>query len=141
MTRTDPFAQYCRCPFLQGIDPKAKCGACIEKLTVVGKLRPVEILVPRNTQSTWDIINEQRERNTGDRVHWKSLLGESLTKKAASLYGKGVSREQAVLTIEQHLKEKGMLTERLQEKIKIGVSARYGEMKSEQRRIQEVQQS
>lgn len=85
----------------------------------------------------WDVINEQIDRTTINRYNWKELIGMTLTKKASMLYAQGISAEEAIKKVATELKNKGVREAKIYENLKIGISARYGEIKSENNTILE----
>jgi hypothetical protein len=66
------------------------------------------------------------------------IFGETLTKKTASYYARGFTPEAAYNDIVSNLRSMAIDNEELFRKLKIGVCARYGEIRSESKRINEV---
>ena len=86
----------------------------------------------------WEIIEEQIKRSQIKRINWKKLLGETLTKISAQYYAEGKTHKEAYLILSKDLRDKGFSYPKIFENLKIGISARYGEIKSESKRINEV---
>ena len=76
---------------------------------------------------------EAAARNKTPRLNWKRILGKSMNKYVAEQVAKGQTKEQIIGQIYQRVVDAGfdMLDKRIYEKIRIGVSARIGEMKAE----------
>jgi hypothetical protein len=85
----------------------------------------------------WDVINEQITRTTINRYNWKELIGMTLTKKASTMYAEGKSADEAIKIVSKQLQARGIKEPKIFENLKIGISARYGEIKSEQNTILE----
>lgn len=106
---------------------------CKIRLNVEGKKRVVKY---KKDSDVWEIIKSQIEKSKIKRYSWDLILGESLTKTILRHKMKGLSAiETYHIIIEHPMVEK--ITkffpdqkERLQEKIKISVCARYGENNS-----------
>ena len=90
------------------------------------------------TFNEYDIVNQQIKYNRLPRINWVLIFGETLTKKVATYYAKGFTPEQAYNDIVSKLKNMAIDNEELFRKLKIGVCARYGEIRSESKRISEV---
>jgi len=92
---------------------------------------------PPETFNEYDVVNEQIDKSRIPRLNWVLIFGETLTKKTAGYYARGFSHEEAYNDIVQTLKGMAIDNEELLRKLKIGVCARYGEIRSETKRIQE----
>ena len=89
------------------------------------------------SDADWDLVNAQIERSKIKRIKWKEILGMSLTKAILLLKKDGLNSNECFLM----LKEQSKLTEYLEhhfsarekiiENLRISVSARYGEAKTE----------
>lgn len=91
-----------------------------------------------NVDDTWNIINEQIERSKIPRINWKKILGDSLTKIAAGMYARGFTAQETYRILAKKLHGMGYSGGKIYENLKIGISARYGEIKSETRKINEI---
>ena len=86
----------------------------------------------------WQTIEEQIRRSKIKRINWKKLFGETLTKLSAQYYAEGKTHKEAYRKLSKELRDKGLTFPKIFENLKIGISARYGEIKSESKRISEV---
>lgn len=71
----------------------------------------------------WKIVEEQMKKNKTDRFNWKSIFGMSLTKLIAQMKSRGLNADQVF----EEITRKNNLNNELQRRLKIGLSARYGE--------------
>jgi len=81
------------------------------------------------TLDGWQVVEEEVKRSKILRVNWKEIFGMSLTKKIAELKASGFALEETL----DILKSTPGLNGELKRRIKIGVCARYGEIKSEEK--------
>lgn len=88
--------------------------------------------------SEWSIINAQIKRSKIFRINWKELFGKTLTKKVSELYAKGYTNKEAYQALSNELAWKGISARKYYENLKIGVAARFGEIKSESNEIKKV---
>ena len=96
----------------------------------------------------WDVIREQIERSKIKRIPWKKYFGRSLTKEIAELYALGYNAEEAFNMLRialdnvkalDEICRNGWNRDKVLNNLKIGVCARFGEIKSEGRTIKEIQ--
>lgn len=89
------------------------------------------------TDADWDLVNEQIERSKIKRINWKSILGVSLTRAILELKKEGLSSEEVFHVLlhgsklTDYLENQFSARDRVIEKLKISVSARFGESKTE----------
>lgn len=87
----------------------------------------------------WDVVNEQIERSKIRRVNWKGILGMSLTRAILELKKEGLTSGECFDVLKNGTKIKGFIEthfsarEKVIENLRISVSARYGESKTEQK--------
>lgn len=76
---------------------------------------------------------EAAARNKQPRLNWRRILGKSMNQYVAEEWARGKSKEEIIENIWEKVRAEGWdsLDSRIYEKIRIGVSARIGEMKSE----------
>jgi len=127
--------------FKEFIEVKIICDNCKHI-----QIKMVEI--PQNNE--WNIINKQIERSKIPRIGWKRILGKSLTKYVAEQFANGLSSNDALVVLKDKIRDNGILMKLRQEgwsaeqvlsNLKIGVCARYGEIKSERNEIKRVKQN
>lgn len=73
------------------------------------------------------------EHNSNKRLNWTKIIGTSLSKYVAGEHAKGKNKEEIIKDIwnKALVQSTGETPERLIELVRIGVSARLGEMESE----------
>lgn len=91
--------------------------------------------VPYGDMDEHDVVQTEMDRNTGKRVTWKTLIGSSLTKLVAGHYAEGKTAEETYNEIQKLMISKGITDDDLFRRMKIGVCARRGEIKSETNEI------
>lgn len=92
----------------------------------------------QKTIKEWDVVQEAIDRNTQPRICWKRVFGDTLTKTVAGQYAEGKTSQEAYGFLVDWLKQRNLAHPELLRRLLIGVCARYGEIKSESRRIAEV---
>ena len=80
----------------------------------------------------WEVVNEQREINTKERIDWTPILKMSLSKATARFKAAGLTPEQTYNAI---CFEHPELDTEAKRKMWIGINARCGEMNSEQKEL------
>lgn len=90
------------------------------------------------TFDEYEVVKEQIDRSKIPRVNWKAIFQETLTKVVAGYYAKGHTAESAYLDIVARLKNQSIDNPELLRRLKIGVCARFGEIKSESHKIRQV---
>lgn len=87
----------------------------------------------------WIVINEQIERSKIIRIKWKKVIGMSLTKAILLLKKDGLTSEECFVMLRDEskitpfIKSQFEMREKILQNLKISVSARYGESKTEQK--------
>jgi len=76
----------------------------------------------------WDLVENQKKINKGDRLNWKEVLGITLTKVVANLKSKGYNSNKVYDYI---CNKYPTLTSEHKRRLKIGIAARFGEIDSE----------
>jgi len=79
--------------------------------------------------NVWEVVKEQIQVNRKSRINWKDVFGETLTKVVASHRAQGLN---ALFTLAALCGKYPGMSEELKRRLKIGVCARFGEMKSEE---------
>ncbi len=96
-------------------------------------------------ENEWDEVNQQSDKSTIKRYSWKKLLGESLTQTILRLKKKGFDVNQAFEEIVSnenvlgYLKQNPLERRNMLKNIRISVSARYGETKTADKIMSEVE--
>ena len=83
----------------------------------------------------YEVIKHEIDRSKISRVNWKALFGESLTKVVAAYVAKEYTAEAAYNDIVARLARIDVNNPELLRRLKIGVSARFGEIRSESDKI------
>lgn len=83
----------------------------------------------------WDVINEQIERSKIKRINWENIFTESLTAIVARYYKRKFDAEQTYQALKNQLLMWQIDNPELLRRLKIGVCARFGEIKTQQRII------
>jgi hypothetical protein len=78
----------------------------------------------------WDILTPEIDRNTADRINWKGILGESLSRITADLYRQGLNHREAVDVIKHHLNPKSSQYEEYVRRLEISVCSMYAKKKT-----------
>lgn len=94
--------------------------------------------IPLERFDEYEVVNKEIESSREVRINWKKVLGETLTKITAEQYAKGRTPVEAYELIKQRLISEGYNNDELLRKLKIGVCARFGEIRSEHSKINEV---
>lgn len=85
----------------------------------------------------WIVVNEQIERSKIKRIKWKEILGMSLTKAIFQFKKEGLSSKECFYVLlhgsklTEYLKHHFSAREKVIENLRISVSVRYGESKTE----------
>jgi len=89
-----------------------------------------EFIEDRETNPNWRVVREQINKSQISRLPWKMMLGETLTNAITKLRSEGHGANGTLIILHDRLLTKGFNNEDVFEKLKISVSARYGEQKS-----------
>jgi hypothetical protein len=87
----------------------------------------------------WDVVNEQIKRSKIKRVNWKKILGRSLTCAILELKKEGLNSNECFFVLKtgspiaSYINTHFSGKEKLLENLRISVSARYGESKTEEK--------
>lgn len=92
-----------------------------------------------NQFDEYEVVDYQIKRSNIPRINWKAIFGESLTKVVAEYYAKGNTAPETYTKIEQRLKDMAITNTEILRKLKIGVCARFGEIRSETNKIKRVE--
>lgn len=76
---------------------------------------------------TWEVVEKEIERNTSDRINWKEYLNMSLSKAINLIRANGMDAD---FCYNELCKVHPEFTYEMKRKLRIGISARYGEQKS-----------
>lgn len=85
--------------------------------------------------TSWDVVEEQMEKNKMPRINWKALLGMSLTRAVARFKAAGLDGDLIYKTL---IFEHPELTDEMKRRLKIGVAARCGEMATSQSELKKM---
>lgn len=89
------------------------------------------------TDEDWIVVNEQIERSKITRIKWKKILGVSLTRAILELKKEGLTSQECFTVLKDGSKLTDFINthfsarEKVIENLRISVSARYGESKTE----------
>ena len=97
-----------------------------------------EVIKKQNSFNEYDIIKEQIDRSKIHRLNWNNIFNETLTKKVAGNYANGKTAEETYHILVEELKGMCITNPEILRRLKIGVCDRFGEIKSEHKKISEV---
>jgi hypothetical protein len=81
----------------------------------------------KSHEEVWEETEKRIQHGKIDRFQWQNYLGEPLTKLIARLKAQGMEKEQVYGNI---ITAYPALTEELKRRLEIGISARFGEIKT-----------
>lgn len=80
--------------------------------------------------NNWDIINIQIQKSSIKRVNWVEILGKTLTQEITEHRLNGLSSENTYKVIKSKLLLNNITDTDILRRLRISVSARYGEQKA-----------
>lgn len=106
----------------------------------IEKLKQEKAMLSTKTKEfdEYEIVNDQINRSKIPRLNWKLVFGETLTKIVAEYYANKKTPIEAYEDIKVKLANMSITSPELLRRLKIGVCSRYGEIRSERKKIAET---
>lgn len=89
----------------------------------------------------YDVVAGQIGNSKIARINWVAIFGETLTKIVAEYYAKHYNPVETYEDIKKKMADMSITNPELLRRLKIGICARFGEIRSENKRIKEVEYS